>query len=151
MNKPEYTKDLEWYDDGYTMEEQAKFKREYEASKKVLHLTPAYQNAAADALISKLKQQLAASEAYVEELEESKVLKELNDLKQQHEKLTLNYTKLNNKYSCLINEGKFVDEVYIQQKETIHLLQDEIDSLKKEIELLKLDKNHLIYELNKYR
>ena len=40
MNKPDYAKDLEWYDDGYTMEEQNALKKEYVANLKTLHLTP---------------------------------------------------------------------------------------------------------------
>ena len=63
MEKP--NADIEWYDDGFTMEEQREMKKEYlkrrSASRPVVTITEQQKENWKDALISKLKMENAAN------------------------------------------------------------------------------------------
>ena len=135
--KPDYAKDLEWYEDGYTMEEQNALKKEYENNVKVLHLTPKYQNEAADKLIKSLTQKLAAAEEYIAELEESKL--------KEYENRAL---KAEEKYKAILNKYSKDRQTLLVSDEFYKALKDQVKVLSKEVSDLKSVRDNLIYELN---
>lgn len=104
-----------------------------------LHLTENYQLKAADALISKLKQELGAANAYIDELEEDKKV-----LKEEIEKLTEINKNLNNKYSQDVNEFLKTDVLYQKYIKVI-------DEVKQDIIRIQDRNNKLVYEIMKLR
>lgn len=153
MEKPNYIdKNAEWYDDGFTLKEQSEFKNQYRESKPKIHLTESFVIKSADTLISKLRQELAAANAYIEELEDGINCKELKrnyeillkenaNLKTKNNKLEYQYKNILKKYSNDMSTILSVDEKYLSQKEQIEKLTEEVSNLKN-------IRDKLIYQLN---
>ena len=88
----------------------------------ILHLTENHQLKAADALISKLRQQHAADEEYIAELEEGispkyekeieELKKQINDLTNTNKGLKTQYTQLNTLYAQLLKNPELHIERY---------------------------------------
>lgn len=114
-----------------------------------LHLTENHQLKAADALISKLKQQHAADEEYIAELEEGlspkyekeieELKKKVNDLENTNKGLKTQYTQLNTLYTQLLKNP----ELHIERYTT------KIKELEKQIKEYYKIRDELIYKLNK--
>lgn len=109
-----------------------------------MHLTQNFINKSADQLISKLRQQHAADEAYIQELEEGmspKYEKEISDLKEKlsnYDELKKQYSALNRVYQQLLNSPELGIDRY----------RNKISELEKEIEDLKSTRDNLIFRLN---
>lgn len=108
------------------------------------HLTEGHQLKAADQLISKLRQQLAANEAYIEELEEeNKSIKEqteipliekINELTKALEKEKAAREKLCQKYSDDVQQFIRTDVLYEKYKAKIDELENENQRLRRQKE-----------------
>jgi chromosome segregation ATPase len=138
--------DIEWYDDGFTMEEQAELRKEYTKNQKAvrpkLTVTKQQQEIWKDTLISKLKVENAANEEYIKELEEQikqlqKANEEILNAKQQ---LSIKLNAMMDRYSKDINK-------YIQSEEFQQKYKNQIDELRKENKKLRQIKDDLIYKL----
>lgn len=106
---------------------------------KTLHLTENYQLQAADALISKLRLDLGAANAYIDELEDNKrtLEEEVNKLKEINK-------NLNDKYSRDVNGFLKTDPIYQKFIKVINEVEQDIIRLE--------DRNNkLIYEIMKLR
>ena len=132
--------DIEWYDDGFSIEEQAQLAYEYRKAKRAtrptIKVTENYHETTKDRIISELRQKLAADEEYIKELEEGNVLndkvleleKQLESEKQRTKALKENLTNLNNKYVALLENPELGVQKY---RDTIKDLENTIDHLKK--------------------
>lgn len=144
MQKPPV--DIEWYDDGFTMEEQGELRKEYTKNQKAIRpkltVTKQQQEDWKDALISKLKVANSANEEYIKELEEQiKQLQKANEeILNANQQLSTKLTIMMNRYSKDINE-------YIQSEEFQQKYKNQIDELKKENKKLRQIKDDLIYKL----
>lgn len=104
-----------------------------------LHLTENFKLKAADRLISKLKLELGAANAYIEELEEDK-----QNLKEEINKLTELNKNLNDKYSRDVNEFLKTDPIYQKFIKVIN-------EVEKDIIRLEDRNNKLVHEIMKLR
>ena len=151
MEKP--NADIEWYDDGFTMEEQAELRREYlktrKITKPVIAITDQQKENWKDALISKLKMENAANEEYILELKD-----EIKEWEKRHELVTnqflteagkynalhIKWNELNKKYSVDINE-------YLQSEEFTKKYTKKIQKLEERVQQLVDLRDELVYKL----
>lgn len=135
--------DIEWYDDGFSIEEQKKLACEYHKAKRAsrvkLSVPEKYHKKMKDKIISELRQKLAANEEYIKELEEAngdinkhpivvELARQLQSEKAKRENLQQQYTTINNKYAEILNDP---DSKYQEYKDTIKDLEDQVQSLKR--------------------
>ena len=151
MKKP--NADIEWYDDGFTMEEQAELRREYlktrKITKPVIAITDQQKENWKDALISKLKMENAANEEYILELKD-----EIKEWEKRHKLVTnqflteagkynalhIKWNELNKKYSVDINE-------YLQSEEFTEKYTKKIQKLEERVQQLVDLRDELVYKL----
>jgi formiminotetrahydrofolate cyclodeaminase len=151
MEKP--NADIEWYDDGFTMEEQAELRREYlktrKITKPVITITEQQKENWKDALISKLKMENAANEEYILELKD-----EIKEWEKRHKLVTnqflteagkynalhIKWNELQRKYSVDINE-------YLQSEEFTEKYTKKIQKLEERVQQLVDLRDELIYKL----
>ena len=140
MEKP--NADIEWYDDGFTMEEQAKLREEYLKHRPKITISAKQQEDWKDKMISDLKTKNAANEEYIKELEDQiKQLKNLNEgLTQSRDAAKQKYTEIANRYSIDINQ--YVQSEEFQEKYILKIKELE----KRNSELLKV-RDELVYKL----
>lgn len=140
MEKP--NADIEWYDDGFTMEEQAKLREEYLKHRPKITISTKQQEDWKDKMISDLKTKNAANEEYIKELEDQiKQLKNLNEgLIQSRDAAKQKYTEIANRYSMDINQ--YVQSEEFQEKYILKIKELE----KRNSELLKV-RDELVYKL----
>ena len=140
MEKP--NADIEWYDDGFTMEEQAKLREEYLKRRPKITISTKQQEDWKDKMISDLKTKNAANEEYIKELEDQiKQLKNLNEgLTQSRDAAKQKYTEIANRYSMDINQ--YVQSEEFQEKYILKIKELE----KRNSELLKV-RDELVYKL----
>lgn len=144
---------IEWYDDGFSMEEQAELKKAYNKAKAAnrpkIKVTEEYHEKTKDKIISELRQKLAADEEYIKELEETSIDIEkhptvlelrfqLSQEKQQRENLQSQYSIINKKYADLLNDPSLGVQKY----------RDTIKEMEAEIKSLRDTRDQLIYKLN---
>lgn len=141
MEKP--NADIEWYDDGFTMEEQAKLREEYFKHRPKITISVKQQEDWKDKMISNLKTKNAANEEYIKELEEQiKQLKNLNEgLTQSRDAAKQKYTEIANRYSMDINQ-------YVQSEEFQEKYILKIKELEKRNSELSKVRDELIYKLH---
>lgn len=145
--------DIEWYDDGFSMEEQAELKKQYTkqkaANRPKIQVTEEYHEKTKDKIISDLRQKLAADEEYIKELEETQVdinnhhivielREQLDKEKKQRENLQNQYATINKKYADLLNDPALGTQKY----------RDTIKELEAEVKSLKEIRDQLIYKLS---
>lgn len=151
MEKP--NADIEWYDDGFTMEEQAELRREYLKTKKttrpVITITEQQKENWKDTLISKLKIENAANEEYILELKD-----EIKEWEKRHKLVTnqflteagkynalhIKWNELNKKYSVDINE-------YLHSEEFTEKYTKKIQELENRVQQLTNLRDELVYKL----
>lgn len=140
MEKPNV--DIEWYEDGFTMEEQVELSKAYFASRVKCKVTEQQKENWKDKMISDLKTKNAGNEEYIRELEEQiQQLQESNEvLLKEKQSLNLQLSAVMKKYSKDIKE-------YTQSEEFQQKYKNQIDELKKENKKLKQIKDDLIYKL----
>ena len=140
MEKP--NADIEWYDDGFTMEEQAKLREEYLKHRPKITISTKQQEDWKNKMISNLKTKNAANEEYIKELEDQiKQLKNLNEgLTQSRDAAKQKYTEIANRYSMDINQ--YVQSEEFQEKYILKIKELE----KRNSELLKV-RDELVYKL----
>ena len=141
MEKP--NADIEWYDDGFTMEEQAKLREEYLKRRPKITISTKQQEDWKDKMISDLKTKNAANEEYIKELEDQiKQLKNLNEgLTQSRDAAKQKYTEIANRYSMDINQ-------YVQSEEFQEKYILKIKELEKRNSELSKVRDELIYKLH---
>ena len=135
--------DIEWYDDGFSIEEQKKLAYEYRKAKRAnrlkLTVPKEYHENMKDKIIAELRQKLAANEEYIKELEESngdinkhpvviELERRLQSETAKRENLQKQYTTINNKYAEILNDP---DSKYLELKDTIRDLEDQVQLLKR--------------------
>ena len=145
--------DIEWYDDGFSMEEQAELRKQYTkqkaANRPKIQVTEEYHEKTKDKIISDLRQKLAADEEYIKELEETQgdinnhhivieLREQLDKEKKQRENLQNQYATINKKYADLLNDPALGTQKY----------RDTIKELEAEVKSLKEIRDQLIYKLN---
>ena len=151
MKKP--NADIEWYDDGFTMEEQAELRREYLKTRKitqpVITITEQQKENWKDSLISKLKMENAANEEYILELKDK-----IQEWEKRHKLVTNQYlteagrynalhikwNELQKKYSVDINE-------YLHSEEFIEKYAKKIQELENRVQQLTNLRDELVYKL----
>ena len=145
--------DIEWYNDGFSMEEQAELRKQYTkqkaANRPKIQVTEEYHEKTKDKIISDLRQKLAADEEYIKELEETQVdvnnhhivielREQLDKEKKQRENLQNQYATINKKYADLLNDPALGTQKY----------RDTIKELEAEVKSLKEIRDQLIYKLS---
>ena len=145
--------DIEWYNDGFSMEEQAELRKQYTkqkaANRPKIQVTEEYHEKTKDKIISDLRQKLAADEEYIKELEETQVdinnhhivielREQLDKEKKQRENLQSQYATINKKYADLLNDPALGTQKY----------RDTIKELEAEVKSLKEIRDQLIYKLS---
>jgi chromosome segregation ATPase len=140
MEKP--NADIEWYDDGFTMEEQAKLREEYLKHRPKITISTKQQEDWKDKMISDLKTKNAANEEYIKELEDQiKQLKNLDEgLTQSRDAAKQKYTEIANRYSMDINQ-------YVQSEEFQEKYILKIKELERRNSELSKVRDELIYKL----
>jgi uncharacterized protein (DUF3084 family) len=140
MEKPNV--DIEWYDDGFTMEEQAKLREEYLKHRPKITISTKQQEDWKDKMISDLKTKNAANEEYIKELEDQiKQLKNLNEgLTQSRDAAKQKYTEIANRYSMDINQ-------YVQSEEFQEKYILKIKDLERRNSELSKVRDELVYKL----
>ena len=140
MEKP--NADIEWYDDGFTMEEQAKLREEYLKHRPKITISAKQQEDWKDKMISDLKTKNAANEEYIKELEDQiQQLKNLNEgLTQSRDAAKQKYTEIANRYSMDINQ-------YVQSEEFQGKYILKIKELEKRNSELSKVRDELVYKL----
>jgi hypothetical protein len=151
MEKPNV--DIEWYDDGFTMEEQAELRREYlktrKITKPVITITEQQKENWKDTLISKLKMENAANEEYILELKD-----EIKEWEKRHKLVTnqflteagkynalhIKWNELSKKYSVDINE-------YLHSEEFTEKYAKKIQELENRVQQLTNLRDELVYKL----
>jgi hypothetical protein len=151
MEKP--NADIEWYDDGFTMEEQAELRREYlktrKITKPVITITEQQKENWKDTLISKLKMENAANEEYILELKD-----EIKEWEKRHKLVTnqflteagkynalhIKWNELSKKYSVDINE-------YLHSEEFTEKYAKKIQELENRVQQLTNLRDELVYKL----
>lgn len=141
MEKP--NADIEWYDDGFTMEEQVELSKAYFAKRIKCKVTESQKENWKDKMISDLKTKNAANEEYIKELEDQiKQLKNVNEgLTQSRDAAKQKYTEIANRYSMDINQ--YVQSEEFQEKYILKIKELE----KRNSELAKV-RDELIYKLH---
>jgi hypothetical protein len=150
MKKPPV--DIEWYEDGFTMEEQAELRRQFvqtqKASQPKISVTKKQQENWKDAMISELRMKLAANEEYIQELEENavhpNVYKELED---NYNKLQVQYDTIKKAHDAFAKKYQEDIQLYFKAKYQDKL--EEINELKAANKMLRDDRDSLIYKLHK--
>lgn len=145
--------DIEWYNDGFSMEEQAELRKQYTkqkaANRPKIQVTEEYHEKTKDKVISDLRQKLAADEEYIKELEENQIdinnhhivielREQLDKEKKQRENLQSQYATINKKYADLLNDPALGTQKY----------RDTIKELEAEVKSLKEIRDQLIYKLS---
>lgn len=151
MEKP--NADIEWYDDGFTMEEQAELRREYiktrKITKPIIAITEQQKENWKDTLISKLKIKNAANEEYILELKD-----EIKEWEKRHKLVTnqflteagkynalhIKWNELSKKYSVDINE-------YLHSEEFTEKYAKKIQELENRVQQLTNLRDELVYKL----
>ena len=151
MEKP--NADIEWYDDGFTMEEQAELRREYLKTRKttrpIVTITEQQKENWKDAIISKLKMKNAANEEYILELKD-----EIKEWEKRHKLVTnqflteagkynalhIKWNELSKKYSVDINE-------YLHSEEFTEKYAKKIQELENRVQQLTNLRDELVYKL----
>ena len=151
MEKP--NADIEWYDDGFTMEEQAELRREYLKTRKItqpiIAVTEQQKENWKDILISKLKMENAANEEYILELKD-----EIKEWEKRHKLVTnqflteagkynalhIKWNELSKKYSVDINE-------YLHSEEFTEKYAKKIQELENRVQQLTNLRDELVYKL----
>ena len=151
MEKP--NADIEWYDDGFTMEEQAELRREYLKTRKttrpIVTITEQQKENWKDAIISKLKMKNAANEEYILELKD-----EIKEWEKRHKLVTnqflteagkynalhIKWNELSKKYSVDINE-------YLHSEEFTENYAKKIQELENRVQQLTNLRDELVYKL----
>lgn len=151
MEKP--NADIEWYDDGFTMEEQAELRREYLKTRKITQpiiiVTEQQKENWKDTLISKLKIENAANEEYILELKD-----EIKEWEKRHKLVTnqflteagkynalhIKWNELSKKYSVDINE-------YLHSEEFTEKYAKKIQELENRVQQLTNLRDELVYKL----
>jgi len=145
--------DIEWYDDGFSMEEQQELKAKYAkikaANRPKIKVTERYHNNTKDKIISELRQKVAANEEYIKELEDPYCKKTRQELKEDNaklinqlkefENLKNQYSQLNKKYQAVLENPELGVQKY----------RDTIKDLEKQVKSLKSIRDELITKLNK--
>jgi predicted nucleic acid-binding Zn-ribbon protein len=121
------------------------------------HLTENHQLKAADQLISKLRQQHAADEEYIKEIEEQNeklcqeikvaqepLLKQIKELEEALAKEKASREKLCQKYSDDVQQFIKTDVLYAKYKK-------ELDETKEERDRFRRQRDQLVYEINQLR
>ena len=133
--------DIEWYDDGFSMEEQRELAKEVSRQRKAnrvkIKVTEEYHENEKDKIISRLRQEAAANEEYIHELEEKVKQRQLYPDLKEYEKLQRKYKKLNDKYVALYNNPDLRIEKHLNT----------IKDLKDKIKQLEINRDELIYKL----
>ena len=150
MQKPPV--DIEWYEDGFTMEEQAELRQQFikkqKASQPKISVTEKQQENWKNAIISELRMKLAANEEYIQELEENavhpNVYKELED---KYNKLQTQYDSIKKAHDTFAKRYQEDIQLYFKVKYQDKL--DEIKELKAANKMLRDDRDSLIYKLHK--
>lgn len=142
--------DIEWYEDGFTMEEQAELRRQFikkeKASQPKIRVTEKQQEDWKDDLISELKVKLAANEEYIQELEEHSIHpSKYEELETKYQELRKKYDSLKTSHDAYVKRYESDIEVYFKSKYQDKL--DEIKALKAERKELIANRDHLIYQL----
>lgn len=131
--------DIEWYDDGFNIEEQAELKYLYSKVKAdnrpKIKVTEEYHEKTKDKIISELRQKLAANEEYIKELsndiEKNPIIIELRSQldqeKQRRKNLQNEFTIIKKKYIDLLQDPSLHIKEY---KKTINELEIKIKSLR---------------------
>ena len=154
--------DIEWYDDGFSIEEQAELRRQYTkqkaANRPKIQVTEEYHEKTKDKIISDLRQKLAANEEYIKELEEGKeiinkdlyynTVKDLHLYKKKAEKLerrVKNYEAIESYLESLEAFKQFKEEVY---NKPLNKLNEKIRDLEHTVDVLRDSRDQLIYKLS---
>jgi chromosome segregation ATPase len=145
--------DIEWYDDGMTMQEQEQWAKKHKPIKLKLKVTEKQQDEWKATLISKLKTELAANEEYILELKD-----EIEEWKSKYDTLHDQYIEetvkcknlwdkwsaLNSKYSIDINNylhsEEFINQYTAKQSA-------KISELEKKVQRLTDARDTLLYKL----
>lgn len=152
MKKP--NADIEWYDDGMTMEEQEEWARTHKPARPKLRITEKQQEQWKDKMISDLKINLAANEEYILELKDEvqswqdKYNKEHDDhieAMAQRQSLWDRWSALNSKYSIDINKYLHSEEFVNQYTEKYI---NKIKELEEKVRQLTNTRDELIYKLH---
>lgn len=140
MKKP--NADIEWYDDGFTMEEQAKLREEYLKHRPKITISAKQQEDWKDKMISDLKTKNAANEEYIKELEE-----QIQQLQKSNEKVLNAKQSLADQLSVMMKRYSKDIKEYTQSEEFQQKYKNQIDELRKENKKLRQIKDDLIYKL----
>jgi len=140
MKKP--NADIEWYDDGFTMEEQAKLREEYLKHRPKITISKKQQEDWKDKMISDLKTKNAANEEYIKELED-----QIQQLQKSNEKVLNAKQSLADQLSIMMKRYSKDIKEYIQSEEFQQKYKNQIDELRKENKKLRQIKDDLIYKL----
>lgn len=140
MKKP--NADIEWYDDGFTMEEQAKLREEYLKHRPKITISTKQQEDWKDKMISDLKTKNAANEEYIKELE-----KQIQQLQKSNEKVLNAKQSLADQLSVMMKRYSKDIKEYTQSEEFQQKYKNQIDELRKENKKLRQIKDDLIYKL----
>lgn len=125
MEKP--NADIEWYDDGFTMEEQAKLREEYFKYQPKITISTKQQEDWKDKMISDLKMKNAANEEYIKELED-----QIQQLQKDNEKVLNAKQSLADKLNIMMKRYSRDIKEYTQSEEFQQKYKNQIDELKKE-------------------
>lgn len=140
MEKP--NADIEWYDDGFTMEEQVELSKAYFARRIKCKVTENQKENWKDKMISDLKTKNAANEEYIKELED-----QIQQLQKDNEKVLNAKQLLADKLNIMMKRYSKDIKEYTQSEEFQQKYKNQIDELKKENKKLKQIKYDLIYKL----
>jgi chromosome segregation ATPase len=140
MEKPNV--DIEWYEDGFTMEEQAKLREEYLKRQPKITISARQQENWKDKMISDLKSKNAANEEYIKELED-----QIEQLKKSNEKVLNAKQSLADQLKVMMNRYSKDIKEYMQSEEFQQKYKNQIDELRKENKKLRQIKDDLIYKL----
>ena len=147
MEKP--NADIEWYDDGFTMEEQAQLREEYFKHRPKITISTKQQENWKDKMISDLKTKNAANEEYILELKD-----EIKEWEKRHKLVTnqflteagkynalhIKWNELSKKYSVDINE-------YLHSEEFTEKYAKKIQELENRVQQLTNLRDELVYKL----
>lgn len=140
MEKPNV--DIEWYDDGFTMEEQAQLREEYFRHRPKIMISTKQQEDWKDKMISDLKTKNAANEEYIKELED-----QIQQLQKSNEKILNAKQALTNQLNTMMKRYSKDIKEYMQSEEFQQKYKNQIDELRKENKKLRQIKDDLIYKL----
>ena len=140
MEKP--NADIEWYDDGFTMEEQAKLRAEYLKHRPKITISTKQQEDWKDKMISDLKTKNAANEEYIKELED-----QIQQLQKSNEKVLHAKQSLADQLNIMMKRYSKDIKEYTQSEEFQQKYKNQIDELRKENKKLRQIKDDLIYKL----